>query len=462
MTYCRDCVRTHAQLAIVEQRPTPLLCPALCLGPCGAPSPIPPAVLATVLSQPWQNRLRGLAGARTDPRMRMCPSEDCWTFSRGDPDHPDMVCSGCQLAFCYYHGADHSGRPCERRPPAECLPPLRTLLWRAWHTKKCPGCGTHIEKNGGCPHMSCSHCRHQFCWDCKGRWNPPGGYHQKKVFFWPSEFSSTCNSPGMWALRLGAVALAPVAVGLAVPVAAVGLVGAPFYFGAKAAKRSYESYRVEQRLAAQRQRRQEIMGVDGTVGWDAAPVLNAEACGAYYRRMGGHCRTCSASSFSNESLLCSHEYIIGSVGPSAVLCSKCGHFRGCTQHIIHPTLRLCQRCGVPEAQAWLEERKNQAAEAEAEAGAGAGACAELDLGHGLVLCDDPMHGFVMIDRDEASDASTAQLRALAGPPAGLAKKTVVMVGGAPGDLDPRPGGELEREPLSSCWASPVRPRSHSA
>ncbi|KAI0891903.1 hypothetical protein F4806DRAFT_506250 [Annulohypoxylon nitens] len=31
-------------------------------------------------------------------------------------------------------------------------------------TRRCPNCTIQIEKNGGCDHMQCSHCRHQFNW----------------------------------------------------------------------------------------------------------------------------------------------------------------------------------------------------------------------------------------------------------------------------------------------------------
>ncbi|KAL2265816.1 hypothetical protein VTJ83DRAFT_6916 [Remersonia thermophila] len=33
-------------------------------------------------------------------------------------------------------------------------------------TKPCPGCKAPIEKNNGCQHMTCSKCKHEFCWDC--------------------------------------------------------------------------------------------------------------------------------------------------------------------------------------------------------------------------------------------------------------------------------------------------------
>ncbi|KAK4033711.1 hypothetical protein C8A01DRAFT_19391, partial [Parachaetomium inaequale] len=33
-------------------------------------------------------------------------------------------------------------------------------------TKPCPGCQAPIEKNEGCAHMTCTWCKHGFCWDC--------------------------------------------------------------------------------------------------------------------------------------------------------------------------------------------------------------------------------------------------------------------------------------------------------
>jgi len=32
----------------------------------------------------------------------------------------------------------------------------------------CPNCGVMIHKNGGCKHMQCVKCRHEFCWFCLG------------------------------------------------------------------------------------------------------------------------------------------------------------------------------------------------------------------------------------------------------------------------------------------------------
>eukprot|EP01090_Pellita_catalonica_P006992 TRINITY_DN1745_c0_g1_i2.p1 TRINITY_DN1745_c0_g1~~TRINITY_DN1745_c0_g1_i2.p1 ORF type:complete len:560 (+),score=88.12 TRINITY_DN1745_c0_g1_i2:95-1774(+) len=42
--------------------------------------------------------------------------------------------------------------------------------WLKNHAQECPNCKSAIEKNGGCNHMTCANCGHEFCWLCLARY----------------------------------------------------------------------------------------------------------------------------------------------------------------------------------------------------------------------------------------------------------------------------------------------------
>ena len=107
--------------------------------------------------------------------LHYCPLPPCenamWVDEK-DPACKKMLCSDCGGASCLecklrWHGDDVSceeAKRLDRRAnPAE----MAFLKWEATHrTKKCPKCGTHAEKVGGCSNVHCGSCDAEFCWHC--------------------------------------------------------------------------------------------------------------------------------------------------------------------------------------------------------------------------------------------------------------------------------------------------------
>jgi len=121
-------------------------------------------------------------------RMRWCPGKACDAVAvaalTADGFHGEGQCPTCMTRFCLGCGD-------MRHTPASCKmmdfwtdknhSDSESANWILAKTKKCPKCCTRIDKNGGCNHMTCSQCKHHFCWMCMQDWNKHG-------------YNSSCNA----------------------------------------------------------------------------------------------------------------------------------------------------------------------------------------------------------------------------------------------------------------------------
>lgn len=115
--------------------------------------------------------------------LKWCPAPDCENavecgIKKKDLDKvvPTVACN-CGYRFCF--GcilSDHQPAPCElvKRWLKKCADDSETANWISANTKECPRCNSTIEKNGGCNHMTCRKCKHEFCWMCMGLWSEHG------------------------------------------------------------------------------------------------------------------------------------------------------------------------------------------------------------------------------------------------------------------------------------------------
>tara|TARA_B100000767_G_scaffold211344_1_gene198495 strand:- start:315 stop:1001 length:687 start_codon:yes stop_codon:yes gene_type:complete len=90
---------------------------------------------------------------------------------------------------------DH--RPCTcddlKRWLIKCKDDSETYNWLMSNTKSCPKCGTSIEKNGGCNHITCKNgsCKHEWCWVCLGPWKDHSGSYYSCNMYNPDEDRKT-------------------------------------------------------------------------------------------------------------------------------------------------------------------------------------------------------------------------------------------------------------------------------
>lgn len=119
-----------------------------------------------VATQEWINR---------QPGVRHCPTLNCrFSFINEENRVEQIQCPQCRVWYCASCLVEHhpSVRCREaqapRRESAQSLQASRE--WVRQHTKQCPSCHRNIEKNEGCIHMTCSGCRHEFCWECLRPW----------------------------------------------------------------------------------------------------------------------------------------------------------------------------------------------------------------------------------------------------------------------------------------------------
>ncbi|MCJ1258768.1 hypothetical protein MMC24_006601 [Lignoscripta atroalba] len=115
--------------------------------------------------------------------LKWCPAPNCeyaveCAVKKKDLGRivPTVACS-CRHRFCFGCTMnDHQPAPCSlvKRWSKKCEDDSETANWISANTKECPKCVSTIEKNGGCNHMTCRKCKHEFCWMCMGLWSEHG------------------------------------------------------------------------------------------------------------------------------------------------------------------------------------------------------------------------------------------------------------------------------------------------
>lgn len=130
---------------------------------------------------------------RDNPHVKYCPGPGCTNVIRAESKNYNKtpVKCDCGFSFCFvcsdFEIGNHLPATCEqiRSWMKREIDEGENIQYIIANTKKCPNCGSNIEKNGGCMHMTCHKkaggCGHEFCWLCRGDWSEhgseTGGYY---------------------------------------------------------------------------------------------------------------------------------------------------------------------------------------------------------------------------------------------------------------------------------------------
>lgn len=176
--FCSVCLKMYTETAVTQGTLIDCIkCPAYACN-----MPINDDFIGELLSKKLKPRYQQLitSGFVSNNRLiKWCPSPDCSRAVKvdvGAPDQPAVRCH-CGFQFCFACKEEtHNLIPCSTVKEFKEVKAasLSTANWVVRFTKQCSKCHIDIEKNGGCNHITCSQCLHEFCWICCADWHRHG------------------------------------------------------------------------------------------------------------------------------------------------------------------------------------------------------------------------------------------------------------------------------------------------
>lgn len=176
-TFCKDCWASHFEVQVMQGVSTVIECMDK---DCRVL--VPEDFVLNILSKSSRRERYQLFAfndhVKSHPELRFCPGPNCSIVVRSKEHKGKRVtCKRCKTSFCFKCGIDyHAPTDCEviKKWLTKCADDSETANYISAHTKDCPKCHICIEKNGGCNHMQCYNCKHEFCWMCLGDWKTHG------------------------------------------------------------------------------------------------------------------------------------------------------------------------------------------------------------------------------------------------------------------------------------------------
>lgn len=191
--FCLSCLKQFLEVAMDSGTTNRIACPDLSCG-----RSLSNFDIRCILPVSDYSRYNNISSSSYTKRKKdevWCPRLDCSGCAKNLPDEQWLRCTSCLNNFCVKcRYPAHQGSSCsktkkklkkdlKKKGSQKSLSQHEksTKKWAAKNTKLCPRCAEVIQKNGGCHHVNCTTCGHQFCWLCKGAVDGPFHCRGKKV-----------------------------------------------------------------------------------------------------------------------------------------------------------------------------------------------------------------------------------------------------------------------------------------
>jgi len=171
--YCNECWQGYLNVKIKEGQVLKLSCPA----PSCKRSVKEEEVHGRTSAEMYKKYQKYLYNAQMslNPNARWCPTPDCETVMVGDKKNPRLKCPTCSKELCFLCNKGWRIGSCDMAARGILSVAADRTAFAAYalvtNLKECPACRAPTMRDGGCNHMSCSRCGHQWCWMCKGDYN---------------------------------------------------------------------------------------------------------------------------------------------------------------------------------------------------------------------------------------------------------------------------------------------------
>lgn len=185
--FCNSCWNDYLTLKITEGSVEKLTCPAT-----GCKLIVPDQVVSMLVPEStFDKYLRFITKSfvESNAKCTWCPAPNCGnaitaemisSSSGSNAVGGNTVTCSCGFSFCFTcHNEAHVPATCDhvRQWAAKGRDDSETTHWLGANTKECPRCHVAVEKNGGCMHMVCRQCTHEWCWLCSRNWKGHNDYY---------------------------------------------------------------------------------------------------------------------------------------------------------------------------------------------------------------------------------------------------------------------------------------------